>query len=173
MMNVLNSYGDINQRSTTEEDPSPDVLKDGTRKPQGFKLNGASGQQYAGQTERRPRPTAADFSNPRHLAEMQQDWDRAEYLRRWRLQIDQESQDELAAKRAQKERERQEADAQHAAAMRDKMLAPARLAFLQNGGSAEEWEAEKDAIAADILRSRAVQAGTTPAAHSLVARHTT
>ena len=170
-MNVLNSYGDINPRSSTEEDPSPDVLKDGTRKPAGFRLNGASGQQYAGQTERRPRPTDADFSNPRHLAEMQQDWDRSDYLRRWRVQIDQQSKDELAAKRAQKERERQEADAQHAARQRAQMLEPARLNFLASGGTPEEWETQKDSIAADILRSRAVQAGTTSAAHSLVPRH--
>lgn len=163
-MNVLNQFGDLNHRTTAPDDPAPDRLRDGTHKPQGWHL-GAGGH-YRHRTHERPRPTADDYSNPRQLAEMQAAWDCAEFGRRWRAQTTADFAAKREAEKVEQERQRQEASAQAAAAKRAQLLEPARRAFLASGGTAEMWEEQRDAIAADILREQAVRAGTTAPAPS-------
>ncbi len=164
---------DVNLNKPTPLPELPDVLRDGTRKP--ATLDGATYQaQFRNKTADIPRPTREEYPywNDEHLATMQHSYDCARY---WDRYLDQTADDANArkeAERKERERKQQEADDEQRAYQRSQLLAPAKRAYIQAGGSEADWAKQEDSIYQDILREQAVRAATAPSnVQSLVPRH--
>ena len=114
---------------------------------------------YEGKAHEIKRPTYADYPGRPHIAEQEAaKWDRADFGRRLGEQSDRYYQAKTAEEKAAKERQRQELDAEIAAGQRERFLAPAKRAFMDNGGTEEGWAAVADDIEADIRKQMAVSA---------------
>jgi len=110
--------------------------------------------QFIGKTARTPRPSPeAHKGTHEMLVRDQQRWDQA---KAWDADNQQRRADHIAEVDAKREQRRQ-ADQERRIA---DQLAPAKAAFLVNGGTLEEWERRKDAVTADIAHRAAVAAAT-------------
>jgi len=111
---------------------------------------------FVGRTATTPRPSPETYRGPESaLTREQAQWD---FAQKWDQDNQQRRRDHIAgvdARRAQRRRadqERRIAD----------QLAPAKAAFLANGGTEAAWQSQKDSIAVEIAHRAAVAAVTEP-----------
>ena len=138
----------------------PDKLNDGTVKPAGYGDGGTVDMgRYKLKTHELPRPTYGDFPGNAKLAEQEAArWDRADFQRKLMAQ----SAAELDAKRdAERKVKEQAIEARQEELRQDqraRMLAPAKHAFLQSGGSEKEWQEQEADVERQIRQRLAADA---------------
>jgi len=111
--------------------------------------------QFIGKTATTPRPSPeAHKGTHEMLVRDQQRWDAA---KAWDADNQQRRADHIAGVDAKREQRRQ-ADQERRIA---DQLAPAKAAFLANGGTEAAWQSQKDGIVAEIAHRAAVAAVTT------------
>ncbi len=110
---------------------------------------------FLGKTDTEPRPTAATWPWD-NLAERQRLWDEA---LRWRRENDRLRAERLAALDAKKRAERERdaaADDARALAKQAEIAAGLRARFLAAGGTAAQFEREKDGLVLEAIKAAAL-----------------
>jgi len=118
--------------------------------------NELNANQFIGRTARTPRPSSATYKGSHDaMVRDQAKWDVAQ---KWDADNQQRRAAHIAGVDGRREQRRQ-ADQERRIA---DQLAPAREAYLANGGTEAGWQSQKDGIVAEIAHRAAVAAVTEP-----------